>query len=67
VAAPIRDSSGAVLASLCVIAPSARFAAAADSITRIVCDAAARIGAALPPAAASPDGTRPRRRSVWKA
>lgn len=67
VAAPIRDPSGAVLASLCVIAPSARFAAAAESITRIVCDAAARIGAALPAAAASPDGTRPRRRSVWKA
>ncbi|UUZ77027.1 IclR family transcriptional regulator [Polaromonas sp. P1(28)-13] len=48
VAAPIRGVAGAAIGALCVIAPTPRFDAARDSITRYVCAAAAQISAQLP-------------------
>jgi DNA-binding IclR family transcriptional regulator len=68
VSAAIHDTSGAAVAALCVIAPTARFDAARDHIVVRVQDAAKQIGAQLPkdpPAAAGASASR--RQTQWIA
>ncbi|MDF2462288.1 MAG: transcriptional regulator (iclr family) protein [Ramlibacter sp.] len=68
VSAAIHDTSGAAVAALCVIAPTARFDAARHRIVVRVQDAAKQIGAQLPkdpPAAAGASASR--RQTQWIA
>jgi len=69
VAAAIRGVSGIAIGALCVIAPTPRFDAGQEQITRDVCDAAAQISALLPSrnSTVPANASVPRRPTLWSA